>query len=137
MAAGGRHFLSQVVPRRSGAPSALPPTSVNPSRSNGILRVVNTATVSVERIPGGAVGDEATESRDIRAARDGDAQAFERLYRRHGGWVYGLCWLNRRYVMKTTRLTNIPRTALLAAGLLTTSAMAATVDESRAIAAGS
>jgi RNA polymerase sigma factor (sigma-70 family) len=32
------------------------------------------------------------ESQDVRAAVAGSAAAFERLYRRHVGPVYGLCW---------------------------------------------
>lgn len=32
------------------------------------------------------------DARDVRAAAKGDARAFERLYRRHLGRVYGLCW---------------------------------------------
>lgn len=32
------------------------------------------------------------DSQDVRAAAGGDARAFERLYRRHIGKVYGLCW---------------------------------------------
>ncbi|ROH91857.1 sigma-70 family RNA polymerase sigma factor [Stagnimonas aquatica] len=36
-----------------------------------------------------ALGDDA---QDVRAAARGDARAFERLYRRHIGKVYGLCW---------------------------------------------
>ncbi len=35
---------------------------------------------------------EADDSRDVRASVAGDAKAFERLYRRHIGRVYGLCW---------------------------------------------
>ncbi len=33
-----------------------------------------------------------TEQADLRAAVRGDSQAFERIYRRHIGKVYGLCW---------------------------------------------
>ncbi|GAB4201611.1 MAG: sigma-70 family RNA polymerase sigma factor [Wenzhouxiangellaceae bacterium] len=29
---------------------------------------------------------------DVTAANNGDSKAFERLYHRHSGWLYGLCW---------------------------------------------
>lgn len=29
---------------------------------------------------------------DIAAAKKGQHAAFERIYRRHSGWLYGLCW---------------------------------------------
>ena len=32
------------------------------------------------------------DARDVRAAVRGDGKAFERIYRRHFGRVYGLCW---------------------------------------------
>lgn len=57
-----------------------------------ITDAANETVVSVRRplaAPAEAVADDA---RDVRAAAAGDARAFERLYRRHIGKVYGLCW---------------------------------------------
>lgn len=39
-----------------------------------------------------ATAEALAEQADVRAAAQGDAQAFERLYRRHVSKVYGLCW---------------------------------------------
>ena len=48
-----------------------------------------TATSDVEPGAGAEAGDEPAL---VARARDGDARAFEQLYRRHADRVYGLCW---------------------------------------------
>lgn len=58
------------------------------------LPIADTAneSVSVARLAAAPATVSTDDSRDVRAAAAGDSKAFERLYRRHIGKVYGLCW---------------------------------------------
>lgn len=47
-------------------------------------------TLTPSARPAAAPGSD--DALDVRAAVGGDSRAFERLYRRHIGKVYGLCW---------------------------------------------
>lgn len=59
------------------------------------LPIPEVANEPLPLAPPAAVAAAAVDSEDggdVRAAARGDARAFERLYRRHIGKVYGLCW---------------------------------------------
>lgn len=65
-------------------------TDLTVNETAGVLRVA--ALPANDSLSPELAAERDAEQRDLRAAVRGDAKAFERLYRRHIGKVYGLCW---------------------------------------------